>query len=194
MTLDPGRTALLLMDYQNGIVDRLVDDAPALLDLAAGAIATLRERGAQVAFVRVAFSDEDLAAIPETSMMGQRIAASPAAFHADSPSTQIHDRVAPQDGDIVVRKSRVGAFSTTDLADQLAARGVDTLLLAGISTSGCVLSTIRDASDRDYRVLVVSDLCADPEPDVHEFLIGRIFPRQAEMIDAAGLAEALTSA
>ena len=95
--------------------------------------------------------------------------------------------MAPQDGDIVVRKVRVGAFSTTDLDAQLRERGVDTLILAGISTSGVVLSTVRDASDRDYRVIVLSDATADPEPDVHAFLTERIFPRQADVVTVAEL-------
>ena len=62
---------------------------------------------------------------------------------ADSPATQIDERVAPAAGDIVVRKVRVGAFGTTDLDQQLRARGVDTLVLAGISTSGVTISTLR---------------------------------------------------
>ena len=45
-----------------------------------------------------------------------------------------------------------------------------------------VLSTVRDASDRDYRVLVLRDVSADPQPDVHEFLTARVFPTQAEVI------------
>jgi nicotinamidase-related amidase len=50
-----------------------------------------------------------------------------------------------------------------------------------------VLSAVRDGHDRDYRLIVISDLCADPEPDIHEFLVQRIFPRQAEVIDRAAL-------
>ncbi len=95
--------------------------------------------------------------------------------------------MAPEDGDIVVRKVRVGAFSTTDLDEQLRGRGIDTLILAGISTSGVVLSTVRDASDRDYRVVVLTDATADREADVHEFLIERIFPRQADVVAVAEL-------
>jgi nicotinamidase-related amidase len=70
------------------------------------------------------------------------------------------------DGDIVVRKVRVGPFGTTDLHDQPQARGIDTLLLAGLTSSGVVLSAVRDGHDRDYRLIVVSDLTADPEPDM----------------------------
>jgi nicotinamidase-related amidase len=107
--------------------------------------------------------------------------------------TAIHGQVAPEPGDIVVSKTRVGAFSTTDLGVQLWQRGIDTLLLAGLSTSGVLLSTVRDASDRDYRVVVVADLSADPEPDVHYFVIHRIFPRQGHVLASADLAGLLSA-
>jgi nicotinamidase-related amidase len=179
------------MDYQNMIVDML-GEPDDLLARAADAIATVRRAGGHVCYVRVAFQDADLVGIPATSRMGARVASSPRAFHDDSPSTAVHDRVAPEPDDIVVRKVRVGAFSTTDLDAQLRERGIDTLLVAGISTSGCVLSTVRDASDRDYRVVVLADATADPEPDVHAFLTERIFPRQADVVTVAEL-EALLS-
>jgi nicotinamidase-related amidase len=95
---------------------------------------------------------------------------------------------------VVVRKVRVGAFSTTDLDAQLRERGLDTLILAGISTSGVVLSTVRDASDRDYRVLVLRDVSADPQPDVHEFLTTRVFPNQAEVLTIGELEDRLAPA
>ena len=184
--LDPGRTALLVMDYQNGIVDML-GEPDDLLSRAADAIALVRGRGGAVGYVRVAFEHADFAAIPPTSGMGARVGTSPEAFHNDSPGTAVHDRVAPEPGDIIVRKVRVGAFSTTDLDAQLRERDIDTLILAGISTSGVVLSTVRDAHDRDYRVVVLADATADPQPDVHAFLTERIFPRQADVITVADL-------
>ncbi len=180
------------MDYQKGVVDML-DEPDELLARAADAIALARDRGTQVGYVRVAFTDDDVAAFPPTSKMGARVSTSPRAFHDDSPTTAVHDRVAPQTGDIVVRKTRVGAFSTTDLDEQLRGRGIDTVILAGISTSGVVLSTVRDASDRDYRVLVLADATADRELDIHEFLVERIFPRQADVITTAQLADLLSS-
>jgi nicotinamidase-related amidase len=189
--IDPRRAALLMMDYQNGIVDML-GEPDDLLAQAEEAIAVVRRRGGLVGYVRVAFGDADFEGIPATSGMGARVGASPQAFHDDSPMTAVHDRVAPQDGDIVVRKVRVGAFSTTDLDAQLHDRGIDTLILAGISTSGCVLSTVRDASDRDYRVVVLADATADPEPDVHAFLTERIFPRQADVVTVAELESLLS--
>lgn len=184
--IDPRRTALLVMDYQQAIVG-MIDDSDALVARAVEAIKLVRARGGHVGYVRVAFTDADLQNIPPTSRMGARIASSPQAFHDDSPTTQIDERVAPQDGDIIVRKTRVGAFSTTDLAQQLAGRGVDTLVLAGISTSGVVLSTVRDGSDRDYALYVLSDATADPDPSVQACLMEQVFPRQADVITVAEL-------
>jgi hypothetical protein len=59
----------------------------------------------------------------------------------------------------------VGAFTTTDLDRQLRDRAITTLVLAGISTSGVVLSTVREAMDCDYRIVVLEDATADSDPD-----------------------------
>jgi nicotinamidase-related amidase len=176
---------------RDGLPERLVDmldETDDLLSRAAGAIANVRSAGGHIGYVRVAFEDADLEAFPPTSGMGRRVGASGRALHNDSLTTAVHERVAPEPGDMIVRKVRVGAFSTTDLDEQLRDRGVDTLILAGTSTSGDVLSTVRDASDRDYRVVVLFDATADREADVHAFLTERIFPRQAEVITVAELA------
>jgi nicotinamidase-related amidase len=190
--IDPARTALLVMDYQQAIVG-MIDDPDALVARAVQAIDLVRARGGHVGYVRVAFTDADLQNIPPTSSMGARIASGPQGFMDDSPTTQIDERVAPRDGDIIVRKTRVGAFSTTDLAQQLADRGVDTLILAGISTSGVVLSTVRDGADRDYALYVLSDATADRDASVHACLMEQVFPRQAKVITVAGLDGLLAS-
>lgn len=184
--VDPARTALLVMDLQPAILDRF-EHADELLDRASQAISTVRGHGGHIGYVRVAFKDEELAAIPAHSRMAAAAAAGGGAFRVGSPSSAVHDRIAPQDGDIVVRKIRVGAFSTTDLLDQLCDRKIDTLILAGLSTSGVVLTTVREAHDRDFRVFVLADVTADPQPGVHEFLTERIFPRQGEVITLADL-------
>ena len=155
-------------------------------------IDTLRATGATIGDPWVAFTYEDIEAMPDTAGMG-RVRQMPRDFiHADSPETQVDERVAPEPGDIVVRKVRVRPFGTTDLDAQLRDRGVDMLVLAGISTSGVLLSTVRDAHDRDYRLLVLADASADPKPDVHQFLVERVVSRQADVIEVADL-EALLS-
>ena len=127
--IDPRRTALLVMDYQPAVLGRL-DDHDQLLTLAAGAIDLARQAGITVAYVRVAFADEDYEQVPEANKMLARVARSHA-LHHEAPEAQIHGRLEPAPGDIVVRKTRVGAFSTTDLDQQLKDRGITTLVLAG---------------------------------------------------------------
>jgi len=185
-TIDPRHAALLLMDYQAGILGRL-ENAEALLTRAVDAISLIRGAGGQVGYVRIAFEDADYDGIPAASRMAATLTRVGRTLDADLPATAIHERVAPAAGDIVVRKTRVGAFSTTDLDEQLRRRDITTLILAGISTSGVLLSTVPDAVDRDYQVFVLADASADPRPDVHEFLTERIFPRQAHVITTAQL-------
>ncbi|MEV5986393.1 isochorismatase family cysteine hydrolase [Streptomyces sp. NPDC052051] len=188
-TLAPERTALLVMDFQNGILP-LAPEPDALLARVRGAIADVRAAGGTVAHVRVAFTQDDWDAVPDRNVSFSAIAAAKAMHHEDD-TTQIHETISPRDGDIVVRKIRYGAASTTDLYEQLADRGIDTLVLAGLSTSGVVLSTLMDAADRDYRVYVLSDGVADRDPEVHRVLVDKVFPSRARIIDTVQLRELL---
>ena len=186
-TIDRSSSALLVMDYQPAILGRL-GDAEALLGRAVRAIDLARRAGLHVGHVRVAFVPADVAKVPATNAAFSQAAAM---MPADAPHTQFHERVAPRAGDIVVRKTRVGAFSTTDLDAQLRARKVTTLVLAGISTSGVVLSTVCDGADRDYRLIVLSDGCADPDEEVHCVLLTKVFARRADVITIDELAKKL---
>ncbi|MFF1876434.1 cysteine hydrolase family protein [Leifsonia sp. NPDC058230] len=180
LQLNPATTALLLMDLQAGIVESHPDSDAFLAGLRR-ARESARSAGLTVGYVRVALTAEDAAKAPATN---PNFAAAAASGRLDDtqPATQIDARIAPAAGEIVVRKSRVGAFSTTDLREQLVARGVDTLVLAGIATSGVVLSTVRDASDRDFRLVVLEDGCFDRDDEVHRVLTEKVFPRQAQVV------------
>jgi nicotinamidase-related amidase len=189
---DPKRTALLVMDYQNGIVGRLADPGP-LVDRVRGTIGEVRAHGGTIGYVRVAFTDDDYATVPATNATFAAAAES-RAMKDDDPSTQIVDPLAPERGDIVVRKVRIGAMSTTDLDQRLRARGINTVVLTGVSTSGVVLSTVIDAADRDYRVYVLADCVADSDPDLHDVLLDKVFGRRATVIDSAQLRNMLEKA
>jgi len=185
---DPATSALLIMDFQNGIVGR-APDAPALLARTARAIESARARSMCVAYVRVAFDDADVKSMPSRNKMAEAIATYGDFIRSDNDATQIHADVAPREGDIVVRKTRVGWFTSTDLEEQLRRRSITTLVLAGIATSGVVLSTVREAADRDYGLIVLADACADFDQSVHDVLIEKVFPRQADVIDVKTFTE-----
>jgi nicotinamidase-related amidase len=183
-TIDPKRTALLVMDVQNATVGS-ISEPDALLERVKSAIADVRAAGGTIGYVRVAFTEDDWAAIPINTAFSQHAEAR--MMHHEDAASQIHQRIAPEHGDIVVRKTRIGSMSTTDLGEQLSGRGIDTLVLTGISTSGVVMSTLLEAIERDYRVIVLSDAVTDHRADVHDILLNTVFPSRAHVIDSATL-------
>jgi nicotinamidase-related amidase len=92
---------------------------------------------------------------------------------------------------VTVHKLRVSAFAGSGLEVVLRAQGIEHLVLAGIATSGVVLSTLRQAADLDYRLTVLSDGCLDGDPEVHRVLLEKVFPRQAEVTAIADWAASL---
>jgi nicotinamidase-related amidase len=179
--IPPSKAALLLMDFQNAIVGMVGEQGTALLERAAKARSAARAAGMAVMHVRVAFNEADYAAISPRNK-GFSALASGRFITDGSPQADIHAALKPAADEEVFTKTRVGAFSTTNLGARLEARGIDTLILTGIATSGVVLSTLRDAADGDYRLLVIGDCCADMDAEVHRVLTEKVFPRQADVI------------
>ena len=175
-------TALLVMDVQQDIVDRFAGDEGYLPRLAA-AVGAARGAGIRVIYVTVMFR----AGYPEVSDRNKSFAAiaGTGRFADGDPGSAIHPAVAPASGDVIVTKRRVSAFTGSDLEVVLRAGGIDGLVLAGIATSGVVLSTLRQAADLDYRLTVLADGCLDADPEVHRVLTEKVFPRQADVVSVA---------
>jgi nicotinamidase-related amidase len=182
MMTDTSRTALLVMDFQQSIVERL--GSPSVLASANVAIAAARARSIMVLYIRVAFRP-GYAEISSRNAMFSALASGPNDYSEVSASTQIHTAVAPSPDEHVLVKRRVSAFAGSDLDVILRAREIDTLVLAGLATSGVVLSTVRYAADQDFGLVVLSDACADGDPEVHRVLMEKVFPGQAKVLTAA---------
>jgi nicotinamidase-related amidase len=171
------RTALLVMDVQQSVAERFADEA--LLGRLTRVVSAARSAGVPVIFVRVAFR-EGAPEVNGRNAMISAVATNPA-FREGGWGTEMHPAVAPAPGEAVVTKRRVSAFYGTDLQLVLGSRGVTTLVLCGLATSGVVLSTLRDAADRDYAAVVLADVCADGDPEVHRVLTEKVFPTQARV-------------
>jgi nicotinamidase-related amidase len=184
-------TALLIMDVQQGIVNRFAGDDGYLPRLAATAGAA-RSAGIRVIYVTVGFRPGYPEISPRNKTFGP-IAASGRMTDGDS-GTGIHPAVAPAAGDVVVTKRRVSAFTGSDLDVVLRAGGTEHLVLTGIATSGVVLSTLRQAADLDYGLTVLADGCLDADAEVHRVLMEKVFPRQADVVTAADWTAALERA
>ena len=182
-------TSLLVMDVQQGIVDRVGgEEAQEYLSRLAGAVRAARGAEIRVIYVIIGFR----AGYPEVSERNKSFAAAARTgrMAEGDPGSAIHPAVAPAAGDVIVTKRRVSAFTGSDLEVVLRAADVDHLVLTGIATSGVVLSTLRQAADLDFGLTVLSDLCADNDPETHRVLMDKVFPRQAAVMTAAEWIEA----
>jgi len=174
------KTALLLMDLQNVIVDRYVTD-PDHIGRLQKVMTAARKAAMPIIYVVVKFRQD----YPEVSPRNKTFGALKAGgfpMQEGNPAADIHNSVAPQPNDIIVTKRRVGAFSGSDLEVVLRSQDIDHLVLTGISTSGVVLSTLRAASDMDYKITVLSDCCYDKDEEVQRVLMEKVFPMQAEVM------------
>ncbi len=183
-----GRTALLVMDVQNGIVERYA--TPGALKPTQDALGTARAKNLPVLFIRVAFRE----GYPDVSANNQSFSAikERGGMEETSPATQVWEGVKPQAGELVLVKRRVSAFAGSGLELVLRSMEIDHLVLTGIATSGVVLSTLRQAADMDYRITVLKDACLDNDPEVHRVLTEKVFPRQASVLTTAEWSRSLS--
>ena len=168
-------TTLILLDFINEIVDEKGKFAgkgyPAfvkthgVLNSVNAAIAKAREKNIPVIFVRVGFSP-DYREWPESSPLFGA-AKKFGALQLGTWATEVHQSINKTDEDLLVTKHRVSAFYATSLEVILRTLGVDTILLGGVATDLVVQSTAREAHDRDYRVVVLEDLCGAGNEEDH---------------------------
>ena len=189
--IDPGSAALLVMDYQVDALTKFMTAAQSADAIACvpELIATARDAGMMVIHVVVAFRSGH----PELSSRNTvfSVVKANGMLVAGSEGAAIHPAAAAREGEPIVVKHRISPFVGTDLETLLRANGIDTLVLAGVHTSGVVLSTVCQAVDLDYRLVVVRDCCADPDPEVHAMLLDIVIPKQAAVVTMAELAGAL---
>jgi nicotinamidase-related amidase len=192
LSIDPKTAALLVMDFQTAVVAMVPTENDSLLPRTAKLVEAARASGMRVIYVVVAFR----AGYPEVSPRNTSFAAvrETGLFIEGSASTEVHAALAPRPGEAIVTKHRVSAFAGTDLEVLLRAAGVDTLVLAGIATSGVILSTVRHAADADYRLIVVEDCCADRDAEVHRVLMEKVLARQAAVVKAEDVVRAVETA
>lgn len=187
-------TALVLLDLQDGNLSRLEDNQQ-LIDNATRLLKACREQRMTIAHVKVAFEEEEYQRIsPQNkgfAYLREAGSAIKQGIHTSLPHMQFHSNFTPLPNEIVVRKTRIGAFTTTDLDTQLQNHKVNKLILVGIATSGAVLSTARDACDKDYAMTIISDACADRSKLIHDFLIEHILPKSCDIITTDGFLESL---
>jgi nicotinamidase-related amidase len=178
-TMPNTRTALLLMDFQSSIADQARTNGTVEAALAARDAA--RRLGHRIIFCKVGFR-EGYPEVSETTPVFSQAMQYGRLMGRGSVLLKEFD---PSPNEPVVDKTRFSAFTGSGLDVILRAHDIRHLVLSGVSTSGVVLSTLRQAFDLDYELTVLSDACMDPDHEVHSTLINKIFPRQAQVLSVA---------
>lgn len=174
LDIDPKKAALVLIDLQQGIVNRPGGgprSGPDVVKNAARLATRFRAFGAPVVLVNVAFHPDfkDRLTAPVDAPFN------PGALPANW--AELVPEIGPQPGDLRITKHQWGAFYGTELDLQLRRRGVQTIVLGGIATNMGVESTARDAYERGYHLVLVEDAMTSISAEAHEFAVKNIFPR-----------------
>jgi nicotinamidase-related amidase len=193
-TLHPASSALLLLDLQIVCLENWVPQAqvPAIIERTSKLLETARAANMLVVHVMVGFRTN----YPEISSRNKLFTwlKDSQLFAPGNQGGRIHPALTPTESEPVVVKHRVGAFTGTDLERILRANEIDTLIVAGIATSGAVLSAVRQAFDLDYRLVLARDCCADLDPEVQKVLVEKVIAAHATIASAAEIENAIQAA
>jgi nicotinamidase-related amidase len=171
LQLDPKKTALILIDLQNAIVgmNTAPHTAAQVVENSRKLAEAFRAYGAPVVYVRVDLNDFMKLLVDQPHNI------------SDKPLPAVASEIAASAGfqpsDILITKRHWGAFAGTDLERQLKSRGVDTVVLTGISTNTGVESTARQGTGLGFAFVLVEDACAGQDAEQHCFAFEKTFPR-----------------
>ncbi|NHN87966.1 isochorismatase family protein [Acetobacter conturbans] len=161
-----GGIGLLIVDFVNGFADPEAfggGNIPEAIERTRALLAVAREHGWKVAHTRIVFADDgadgNIFSLKVPSMLG---------LTEDNPASAIVPELAPEAGEYVVRKTVPSAFSGTPLAAWFVTHGVQTVIVAGCVTSGCVRASVLDAMQAGFRPVVISDCVGDRAIGPHE--------------------------
>jgi nicotinamidase-related amidase len=175
LKIEPSRTALVVIDLQHGIVAMPSEPRSGqdVVQRAARLAGAMRSAGGTVVLVRVTPSPDGKDGLKPIT--DAPVGAGGRSLPPDW--AEIVPELAPQTTDLVITKRQWGAFYGTELDLQLRRRGVDTIVLCGISTNVGVESTARDAYERGYNQVFVEDAMAARDPEDHLHTVRSLFPR-----------------
>jgi nicotinamidase-related amidase len=203
MAIDPKRTAVVLIEFQNdftsdgGVLHDAVRDvmeSTGMLDNTRALVAAARDAGATIVHAPITFAPGygELSDHPYGILKG---VVDSTAFVKGEWGAEIVDALAPQEGDVVVEGKRgLDTFATTNLDFILRARGITTIALGGFLTNCCVESTMRTAYEKGYEVITLSDCVAATSAEEHDNAIKYDYPMFSDVRTSQELTEELSSA
>ncbi len=184
------KAALLIVDFVNGFTDPTKfggGNIQEAIDQTAKLLAFCREQNMLVAHTRVVFADDG----SDANVMCVKVP-SLTTLTETAPESQIVDALTPRAGEIVVRKRVPSAFFGTDLAPALAKHRIDTVMVTGCTTSGCVRASVLDALCHGFRPMVITDCVGDRAMGPHDANLFDLGQKYADLVTAAEAMAALS--
>lgn len=182
------RPALLIVDFVNGFDDEAIfggGNIHAAVEQTAHLLDTCRTGAVPVAFTRIVYAGDG----SDAGIFAQKLPGLPMLTEA-APASQIVPELTPRPGEYIVRKTQPSAFFGTDLAPWLVRRGIDTLFVAGCTTSGCVRASVVDAMSWNFRPMVVRECVGDRALAPHE---ANLFDMAQKYADVLSLKDAIAA-
>ena len=179
------RPALLIVDFVNGFAnpDQFgggnIGEA---IENTRGLLAEARTLGLPIAFTRVVYADDGSDAGVFTLKAPALTQLTEGAF-----GSQIVDQLKPRDGEYIVRKTQPSAFFGTNLTAWYVSKGVDTVIIAGCTTSGCIRASVIDSMSYNFRTVVASDCVGDRALGPHEANLFDMEQKYADLMSSSGI-------
>ena len=183
--------ALLVVDFVNGFNDPALfggGNIAQAIEKAKALLAAARHASIPVAFTRIVYADDGSDASVFTLKLPGLLA-----LTETSPAAQIVDALAPSAGEYIVRKTQPSAFFGTGLVGWLAQKRIDTVLITGCTTSGCVRASVIDSMSHNFRTVVVSDCVGDRAIAPHDANLFDMGQKYADLMTGDEVAARLQS-
>ncbi len=176
------RPALCVVDFVNGFVDPKVfggGNIAAAVAKTIGLVAAARSSGLPIAFSRVVFAEDG----SDDCVFTRKVPAL-AALTEHASASQIVPELRPLPGETILRKTQPSAFFGTGYAELLQQQGIDTLIVAGCTTSGCVRATVVDSMSYNFRTIVARDCVGDRSAAAHDANLFDMEQKYADLMDS----------
>jgi len=183
--------ALLVVDFVRGFTDPEVFGGGNIADAVMATAPLLdffRSHEWPVAFTRIVYADDG----SDCGIWCEKVPRLRELTEA-SPQSQVVMELAPAQGELVIRKTQASAFFGTHLASVLQSKGVDTIVLVGCTTSGCVRATAIDAMSSNFRLVVASDCVGDRALGPHEANLFDLGQKYADVLTSKEIMDTLAS-
>lgn len=203
--IDVKKTALLVIDMQNDLIKGKEEPFNAVTKMAeskgvisntAKVMTAARQAGMPIIFMGHVHRKDNADVFPAiTDLMLQGLAPRPReALVEGTPGAYFVDELKPLPGDHIIWKRRSNGFYNSDLELMLRRRGIDTVVITGVVTNGCVANTARGAQERDLHVIVLSDCCAAMTAEDDEYFCKNVFPRAGRVRTSDEMVTAISGA